>query len=418
MKLPVEPKVQLGVTGLRSQQMQENEKCVLGILCPTDFIKRQPFGGGTGLVENLFPVFSLPITVFGIGVNGTPAWKPVVIHGKVNFVAVADLAFPARIPMRLTSLWYYFLHRRRILQSGVSVLYIHSPEIALPFLFFNKQIPIIFHQHGSGNPLLKAKFVWARNRFLKWIFDKMQQVIHRRSDWNIVIDRLCLEQARQNGVEEKTTMIMNAVDTVKFRPDTDVRNEMRCRHSISDDHCAILFVGRIEEIKRVDRAIEAMAHLRSEEKVFRLFLAGDGTCRNKLEEYAHQQGLGDVITFFGDVAHDELPPYYNMADLLVLPSEMEGVPMVILESLACGTPVVATNVGGIADIVKNGENGFVLDDAAPPNLAEAICLASRLKTGRVALADSVSHLSTVCFAEELNRIIKKAMYNKKVAKCL
>jgi glycosyltransferase involved in cell wall biosynthesis len=388
--------------------MQENNDSVLGIVCPTDFIKRQPFGGGSGLVENLFPVFPSSITVFGIGVNGTPAWQPAVIHGKVNFVAVADLAFPARIPMRLTTLWYYLLHRRRILQSGASVLYVHSPEIALPFLFFNKQIPVIFHQHGSGNPLLIAKFVWARNSFLKWVFDKMLQVIHRRSDWNIVIDRLCLEQARENGVEHKTTMIMNAVDTGKFCPDADSRYEMRLKHGVSEDQCAILFVGRIEEIKRVDRVVEAMAHLRSGDTKYRLFLAGDGTCRKRLEEYVLREGLGERITFFGDVAHNELPSYYNMADILVLPSEMEGVPMVILEALACGTPVVASNVGGVPDIVRNGENGFVLDDAAPVRVAEAICRADRLKAGRLTIAASVSHLSTVCFARELKNIIEKA----------
>ena len=78
------------------------------------------------------------------------------------------------------------------------------------------------------------------------------------------------------------------------------------------------------------------------------------------------------VTFLGHVPHEELSYFYNMADVLVLPSDTEGVPMVILEALACGTPVVASNVGGIPDIIVDGINGIVLDDLSPEKLTSAI----------------------------------------------
>jgi glycosyltransferase involved in cell wall biosynthesis len=389
---------------------------VIGIICPADFVKRQPFGGASGLIENIMVNLGFPCTVFGIGINGTEPWQPKELFPNVTFLPVADFTYPARVPLRISTLIAYFRARQSILRSGVGLLYIHSPEVALPFLFGNRDIPVVFHQHGSGNPITRAKFLWARIRFFEKIFDLMLHLIHRRSDWTIAIDNECYAQAAKSGIAHKTTLLMNAVDMNKFRPDAGMRNAMRRKYGISDDECAILFVGRIEEIKRVDRVVEAMVNLRAEEKVFRLFLAGDGTCRKKLDEFVLREGLGDRITFFGDVAHDELPSYYNMSDLLVLPSEMEGVPMVILESLACGTPVIATNVGGIPDIVKDGENGFVLDEPEPARLAEAICRASRLEAGRAEIAGSVSHLSTACFVVELKSIIKKAQSNK-LARC-
>lgn len=127
----------------------------------TDFIKRQTFGVASGLVEDLFPVIFSPMMIYGIGVNGTLSCNPVEIYPQIRFVAIDDFVNPAHVPMRFSTLWCYFLHRRRILRSGVDVLYVHSPEIALPFLFLNRRVPVIFHQHGSGNPLWRAKFAWA-----------------------------------------------------------------------------------------------------------------------------------------------------------------------------------------------------------------------------------------------------------------
>ena len=80
----------------------------------------------------------------------------------------------------------------------------------------------------------------------------------------------------------------------------------------------------------------------------------------------------DHVIFLGYVPHKQLSGLYNMADALLLPSLMEGTPMVVLEALACGTPVVASIVGGIPDLVKNGVNGYLLDQVNPPAIAETI----------------------------------------------
>jgi hypothetical protein len=81
------------------------------------------------------------------------------------------------------------MHRNYILKSGCDMLYIHSPEVVLPFIFFNKKIPAIYHQHGSANPLSKSKFLWARNSLLQNCSFTLK--LFARADWMIAIDRIC-----------------------------------------------------------------------------------------------------------------------------------------------------------------------------------------------------------------------------------
>jgi glycosyltransferase involved in cell wall biosynthesis len=83
-------------------------------------------------------------------------------------------------------------------------------------------------------------------------------------------------------------------------------------------------------------------------------------------------GLRDRVTLSGLIPHDELPELLNRLKLLVLPSYTEGVPTIILEAMACGVPVVATPVGGIPDVVRDGETGFILEDNTPPEIARVI----------------------------------------------
>jgi glycosyltransferase involved in cell wall biosynthesis len=386
---------------------------MVGIICPADFIKRQPFGGASGLIENIMVNLGLPCTVFGIGINGTEPWQAIELFPNVTFIPVADFSYPARVPLRFSTLIAYIRARRRILRSGVNLLYIHSPEVALPFLFFNRHIPVVFHQHGSGNPITRAKFVWARLGILEKIFDGMLRLIHRRSDWTIAIDDECYAQAEKNGIAHKTTLLMNAVDTDKFAPDMIAREALRKQYGILDDTCVALFSGRLEEIKRVDRVLEAIKILSDRSVNVRLFVAGDGTLKSQLESQVVSNGLSDKVNFLGSVPHHTLPGYYNMADVLVLTSEMEGTPMVILEALATGTPVVAPNVGGIPALINNLSNGVILDEVNPQIVADAIQRVKGMHLDREYVSHSVSHLNTETFIRNLRIMFQQILVQRK-----
>jgi glycosyltransferase involved in cell wall biosynthesis len=112
---------------------------------------------------------------------------------------------------------------------------------------------------------------------------------------------------------------------------------------------ALLWVGRMSPEKGLDVLIDACARLpRSLD--FSLYLAGDGPLRGELVEHVRRASLAQRIVFAGMVPHGDLPDWFRAADVTVLPSRSEGVPNVLLESIACGTPFVASDVGGVAEI--------------------------------------------------------------------
>jgi len=138
----------------------------------------------------------------------------------------------------------------------------------------------------------------------------------------------------------------------------------------------ILYAGRIEPIKGLDLLLHAAAYLRDRGCQFKLLIAGGDRHSTHLEngyrQMARELGLAEQVIFLGLVEHTVLPRYYNKADVTVLPSYYESFGMTALESLACGTPVVATDVGDLKNIIVQGRTGNVIAKRAPDRLAEAI----------------------------------------------
>lgn len=141
------------------------------------------------------------------------------------------------------------------------------------------------------------------------------------------------------------------------------------------DHPIVLFVGRFEPVKGIDRLLTAMTYLRRRDSLRLVLVGGDGPASpatRRLKKQACELGLQDVVTFAGRIDQDRLPPYYSAADVLVVPSHYESFGLVGLEALACGTPVVATPVGAMESILQQGRTGQVVSEAAPRLLADAI----------------------------------------------
>lgn len=377
----------------------------LGIVNPGDFLN-ETSGGTTGFITSILPYLnSHEVTIFGVSISGGMPWNTINLRKNILFVPVAILKSGSKIPMRLKCLLSYFRNRKRIIKTGVDILYIHSPECCLPFLFFNRDIPVIFHQHGSANPVVRSKYAYARNRLFKGIFENILKIIYKRADWIVAIDRLCNAKAVQHRAGKKTSLLMNAVDTEKFKPNIAARIERRNRLGIDENCYAIFFVGRLEKVKGPEHLLECIPFLKAQGLNCHIFFAGDGTYRRNLVDYVIRKHLDSEVTFIGQVSHDSLPLYYNMADVLVLPSEMEGVPMVILEALSCGTPVVASNVGGIPDFVINNINGTVLYDITAKSLAAAIINICTANLNRQAISETVQKFSSSIFVSTLLDII-------------
>ena len=171
--------------------------------------------------------------------------------------------------------------------------------------------------------------------------------------------------------KDKITIIPPGVDTSHFYPIP--KDEARCAIGVPETDPMLLFVGRIEPLKGVDTLIRAIAHMRTTGITDRYphylaIIGGDPdadqremtTEMARLQQLSRDLGLEDLVVFLGKRAQSSLPYYYSAAEVLIMPSHYESFGMVALEAMACGTPVVASQVGGLAFLIQDGVTGFVV----------------------------------------------------------
>ena len=170
------------------------------------------------------------------------------------------------------------------------------------------------------------------------------------------------------------------ISTVPCGVDLDLfapadKDAARARLRLHDGERIILFVGRIEPLKGIDVLINVAAQLHEDENFRVLIVGGDARAEaevTQLKQLATRLGVDHHISFVGAVEHEELPLYYNAADVCVVPSYYESFGMVAVESMACGTPVVASRVGGLASTISDGETGYLIPWRCPEPFAERL----------------------------------------------
>ena len=382
------------------------KKYRVGILDTADYTNDELYGGSTGFIKTILPFFNhFETIIIGQGINGTTPWKPVIIENEITFIPVADFKFPSKIPLRPLALLAYSRYRNKILSLNLDVLYVHSPEICLPFLFFNKKSPVIFHQHGFSNALHSSKYFYGEFKIFRKFFDFALQLIYKKASWIIAIDNEGLEQSKNHGAINKTSLLLNAINTTLFKPNYLDRDKMRSNHNLKEEDFVIINTGRIEKQKGLNRLLECIPYFRNIKLKYHIFIVGDGTHMKELKKIVDDYQANNEVTFLGRISHEKLPDYYNMADVFVLPSEREGVPMAILESLACGTPAVATPIGGIPNVVNDYKNGFLLKDLEIKTIANTIMEAKSLNLSREEVSESISELSAENIASYILKII-------------
>ncbi|WP_051971924.1 glycosyltransferase family 4 protein [Massilia sp. 9096] len=167
------------------------------------------------------------------------------------------------------------------------------------------------------------------------------------------------------GVDgERIVSLRNGVDLQRFQP----ADRQAARAQLGIDGFTIISVGVLDPRKAHDLTIGALALMPD----VKLLIAGIGPQRKNLEALAQRLGVADRVTFLGPVAQTELKTYYNAADAMVLASSREGWANVLLESMACGTPVVASNVWGTPEVVATPEAGVLMKERTSQGIADAM----------------------------------------------
>lgn len=206
--------------------------------------------------------------------------------------------------------------------------------------------------------------------------------------------------------------LYNGVDTRRFhvRP----RCEARTAVDVPLDVPLVLYAGNLKVSKGCADLLQAFALLLPVRPGARLALVGDGPDRQALQRLASRLGIDHAVRFVGAVPHAQLPAWMNAADLLCLPSHNEGVPNVILEAMACGTPVVATRVGGIPEVLP-AEAGMMVGAHDPERLAVALDAVLARPAPRAAIAMHAASFRWDDNVDRLESILQRAVDHAAVA---
>ena len=185
----------------------------------------------------------------------------------------------------------------------------------------------------------------------------------------------------------RITVLSPGVDLGLFRPIPKVEARHYVGLSNCDEDRLLLFVGRLDPVKGLNVLFEALCHLLRDlmpqwrRRVCLAVIGGDSDSLEAvrgeaicLDEVKERYGLQEMVAFLGSRSQDMLPYYYSAADVCVMPSLYESFGLVALEAMACGTPVVASRVGGLPYVVRDGESGLLVPDNDPAALAEKLKL--------------------------------------------
>ncbi len=231
--------------------------------------------------------------------------------------------------------------------------YVYPDGFAALLLGKTLGIPVIVSARGTDITLFPS---------FRSIRPKIQWTLEHATGAIGVCEALKNSMLELGSPVESTRAIGNGVDPARFAP-VD-RLAARRKLDILEDAEVVVAVGNLVPVKGHQFLIGAIARLVERHPKIRLYIIGEGSFRTKLEGQVRQEGLQDRIIFLGRKPNEELKYWYSAADVSCLASSREGWANVLLESLACGTPVVATRVWGAPEVITSPELGILVEQTA------------------------------------------------------
>jgi glycosyltransferase involved in cell wall biosynthesis len=188
-----------------------------------------------------------------------------------------------------------------------------------------------------------------------------------------VSERVAKALASRSYVEKnKVIVINNGIDIETFKPSDDQEKQLRDTLSILDQDRAILFLSLISKQKGTDIAIKALNEL-SHINNIKLIIAGDGEYLEEAKLLAKYYSIEPRVIFAGFISNEDTPKYYNVSDIFIFPTlRLESHPIVLIEAMACMKPIIASNIGGIPDVIDDGINGILIPPGDFRELARQI----------------------------------------------
>jgi teichuronic acid biosynthesis glycosyltransferase TuaC len=251
----------------------------------------------------------------------------------------------------------------RLLNSGfdfdlIDAHYFYPDGVAAALLAHWFRKPLVITARGSDVNLISS---YALPRFLmRWASAQAAATVG--------VSAALAQRLRDLGAPaDRVHVLRNGVDTERFEPKVEARHRLGLV-----GFPLLLSVGNLLPVKRHGLVIEALAQLRQTHAEAKLAIVGSGPLEKELENKVRALGLNGAVRLVGAVPQTELAHWYSAADLLVLASSREGWPNVLLEAMACGTPVLASRVGGVPEVVSTPTVGSAVNFDTPLALADAL----------------------------------------------
>jgi glycosyltransferase involved in cell wall biosynthesis len=251
-------------------------------------------------------------------------------------------------------------HVRKVLNNGegfdlIDAHYVYPDGIAAVWLGASLSTPVVVTARGSDLNLI-AKYRIPR-LLIKHALRGCAAVV--------AVSQALADSARvlvDSGVSIR--VLRNGVDLELFRE----INREQVRSDLNLTGPTLISVGHLIPLKGHELVIEAVSRLPGAQ----LLICGEGPMKAELQQKAYMCGAADRVHFLGRIKHEELNRYYSAADVLVLASCQEGCPNVVLEAMACGTPIIATAVGAVPDFVNHPHAGLIVQKRTATDIASAI----------------------------------------------
>jgi glycosyltransferase involved in cell wall biosynthesis len=329
-----------------------------------------PVGGISTFVESVIPLmaeaFDLKLIGMSIG-ERVGDWTNIQVGGRTyEFLPIIQSGQSKIVPDRVRLAYAMVKYCRAVAASQADAYYVHMTEAAMPLVVWSGR-PVIVHVHGLYNLFrfsrhwLGAPFATVYDRFYPALFSRCAKVIGAGTEAEF-------EQFRRTMRVKSGAAIPTCVRERVFYP----RDRMRVRRELGLDpnETVLLYAGRMTETKNPLLLIEAARLLKDEIPGLRVVFVGDGPLRGAVQA---QAGNSLKVTVAGLLSAEETARWMSAADALTVVSKAEAFTSIVaLEALSCGTPVVATHVSALPDVIRKGVNGVVSDGFAPDVYAEAV----------------------------------------------
>jgi glycosyltransferase involved in cell wall biosynthesis len=240
--------------------------------------------------------------------------------------------------------------------------------------YIRKKLKIIFFAIAEGSDVLIDS-----SKFNGW--GKIEKTINENCELVIAVSDMMKKQMQQKTNLKNIKIIKNGYDGELFF-------NKGGNNLDKDINLKVLHVGSFYFVKGQDVLLKAISYMTIPMK---LTLVGVGPELEKCRQYVQNNKLQENVQFLGLVSHDRIANLLRENDLFCMPSRSEGLPAAPLEAMACGLPVVGTNVGGMNEIIKSGFNGYLCEPDSPEDIADKFIMASKTNWNRMEISNWVKN---------------------------